>query len=188
MNFLTAKAGSCRRAWWCASRNKPECPAPQSTTSGAPSIFRAINGKSGGLLWTGHFITLLLQPHKTGAALMPLHSLPDSAVIRMSVLDWDYRSSPHRSREATVWCRKIGNPRVEKVLQHRLRRIFGRVMKAADVKSVQLGSSRCGFAQPCQNKGAASLTKAPSAFRQIGEAVNRQGTLTIIGSQRASGY
>jgi hypothetical protein len=33
-----------------------------------------------------------------------------------------------------------------------------------------------------QNKGAASLTKAPSAFRKISEAVNRQGTLTITGS------
>jgi hypothetical protein len=33
-----------------------------------------------------------------------------------------------------------------------------------------------------QNKGAAPLTKAPSAFRKIGEAVNRQGTLTITGS------
>ena len=52
---------------------------------------------------------------------MPLHTLPDSAVRRMSVLDWAYRSSPHRSREVTVWCRKIGNPRAEKVLQHRLR-------------------------------------------------------------------
>jgi hypothetical protein len=39
-----------------------------------------------------------------------------------------------------------------------------------------------GVAQPCQNKGAASLTKAPSAFCKIGEAVNRQGTLTITGS------
>jgi hypothetical protein len=36
--------------------------------------------------------------------------------------------------------------------------------------------------RPRQNKGAASLTKAPSAFRKIGEAVNRQGTLTITGS------
>jgi hypothetical protein len=63
-----------------------------------------------------------------------------------------------------------------------LRRFFGGVMKAADMKSVQLGSSRCGFAQPRQNKGAASLTKAPSAFRKIGEVVNRQGTLTITGS------
>jgi hypothetical protein len=33
-----------------------------------------------------------------------------------------------------------------------------------------------------QNKGAASPTKAHGAFRKIGEAVNRQGTLTIIGS------
>ena len=33
-----------------------------------------------------------------------------------------------------------------------------------------------------QNKGAASLTKAHGAFRKIGEAVNRQGTLTITGS------
>jgi hypothetical protein len=39
-----------------------------------------------------------------------------------------------------------------------------------------------GVARPCQNKGAASLTKAHAAFRKIGEAVNRQGTLTIIGS------
>jgi len=39
-----------------------------------------------------------------------------------------------------------------------------------------------GAARPCQNKGAASLTKAPLAFRKIGEAVNRQGMLTIIGS------
>jgi hypothetical protein len=78
-------------------------------------------------------------------------------------------------------CRNLGNPRVEKVLQHRLRYSFGGVMKAADMKSVQLGSSRCGIAQPRQNKGAASLTKAPSAFRKIGEAVNRQGTLTITG-------
>jgi hypothetical protein len=39
-----------------------------------------------------------------------------------------------------------------------------------------------GVARPCQNKGAASLTKAPLAFRKIGEAVNRQGTLTITGS------
>lgn len=36
--------------------------------------------------------------------------------------------------------------------------------------------------RPRQNKGAASLTKAPLAFRKIGEAVNRQGTLTITGS------
>jgi hypothetical protein len=47
------------------------------------------------------------------------------------------------------WSRKIGNPRVEKVLQHRLRLFFGRVLKAADIKSVQLGSAECGFAQPC---------------------------------------
>jgi hypothetical protein len=33
-----------------------------------------------------------------------------------------------------------------------------------------------------QNKSAASLTKAHGAFRKIGEAVNRQGTLTITGS------
>jgi len=33
-----------------------------------------------------------------------------------------------------------------------------------------------------QNKGAASPTKAHGAFRKIGEAVNRQGTLTITGS------
>jgi hypothetical protein len=39
-----------------------------------------------------------------------------------------------------------------------------------------------GVARPRQNKGATSLTKAPSAFRKIGEAVNRQGTLTITGS------
>jgi hypothetical protein len=107
---------------------------------------------------------------------------------------------------------------------------FGGVPKASDVTSVQLGSARCGFAQPrlnltgqrddtagaaflrfvgtgglrdgrCmsildsrkphaekvwprrsrQNKGAAPLTKAPSAFQRIGGAV-RQGTLTIIGS------
>jgi hypothetical protein len=81
------------------------------------------------------------------------------------------------------------------------------VLKAADMTSVQLGSARCGIAQPNQNnpevrsehpddvgapcrwhsagagyKGAASLTKAPSAFRKIGEAVNRQGALTITGS------
>jgi hypothetical protein len=68
-----------------------------------------------------------------------------------------------------------------------LRRFFGGVMKAADMKSVQLGSSQCGIAQPRQNKGAASLTKAPSAFRKIGEAVNRQGTLTIIGSNARLG-
>jgi hypothetical protein len=36
--------------------------------------------------------------------------------------------------------------------------------------------------RPRQNKGAASLTKAHGAFRKIGEAVNRQGTLTITGS------
>jgi hypothetical protein len=59
---------------------------------------------------------------------------------------------------------------------------FGRVPKAADITSVRLGSARCGIAQPRRNKGAASLTKAPSAFRKIGEAVNRQGTLTITGS------
>jgi len=42
---------------------------------------------------------------------------------------------------------------------------------------------------PCQwhsagagHKGAASLTKAHGTFRKIGEAVNRQGTLTITGS------
>ena len=52
------------------------------------------------------------------------------------------------------WSRKIGNPCAEKVSAHRSR----------------------------QNKGAASLTKAPLAFRKIGEAVNRQGTLTITGS------
>ena len=78
--------------------------------------------------------------------------------------------------------RNLGNPCAEKVRPHRSRQIFGRVMKAADMKSVQLGSSRCGFAQPYQNKGAASLTKAHGAFRKIGEAVNRQGTLTITGS------
>ena len=50
--------------------------------------------------------------------------------------------------------RKIGNPCAEKVGAHRSR----------------------------QNKGAASLTKAHGAFRKIGEAVNRQGTLTITGS------
>jgi len=84
---------------------------------------------------------------------------------------------------------------------------FGRVLKAADITSVRPGSARCGIAQPNQNnpevrsehpddvgapcrwhsagagyKGAASLTKAPSAFRKIGEAVNRQGALTITGS------
>ena len=47
----------------------------------------------------------------------------------------------------------LGNPRAEKVWPHR----------------------------PRQNKGAAPLTKAPSAFRRIGGAV-RQGTLTITGS------
>jgi len=57
------------------------------------------------------------------------------------------------------WSRKIGNPRAEKVLQHR----------------------------PRQNKGAASLTKAPLAFRKIGEAVNRQGMLTITGSNARLG-
>jgi len=50
-------------------------------------------------------------------------------------------------------CRKIGHPRAEKVLQRRSQK----------------------------NKGAAPLTKAPSAFRRIGGAV-RQGTLTITGS------
>jgi hypothetical protein len=59
---------------------------------------------------------------------------------------------------------------------------FGRVLKAADITSVRPGSAQCGIAQPCPNKGAASLTKAPLAFRKIGEAVNRQGTLTITGS------
>lgn len=47
----------------------------------------------------------------------------------------------------------LGNPCAEKVWPHR----------------------------PRQNKGAAPLTKAPSAFRRIGGAV-RQGTLTITGS------
>jgi hypothetical protein len=64
---------------------------------------------------------------------------------------------------------------------------FGRVPKAADITSVRLGSARCGIAQPRRNKGAASLTKAPSAFRKIGEAVNRQGTLTITGSNMHRG-
>jgi hypothetical protein len=121
---------------------------------------------------------------------------------------------------------------------------FGRVLKAADITSVRLGSAQCGIAQPCltlsgqrskrgapygvscgrerdmaywscrpqiirhpttlatmvtrasekvrphrprQNKGAASPTKAHGAFRKIGEAVNRQGTLTITGWQCASG-
>ena len=50
--------------------------------------------------------------------------------------------------------RNLGNPCAEKVSAHR----------------------------PRQNKGAASLTKAHGAFRKIGEAVNRQGTLTITGS------
>jgi hypothetical protein len=83
------------------------------------------------------------------------NTLPDSAVGRMSVMDWEYSvgatsiSGGHR-----VVCRKIGNPRAEKVLQHRLR----------------------------PNKGADSLTKAHGAFRKIGESVNRQGTLTITGS------
>jgi hypothetical protein len=49
--------------------------------------------------------------------------------------------------------RNLGNPNTEKVRPHRAR----------------------------QNKGAAPLTKAPSAFRRIGGAV-RQGTLTITGS------
>jgi hypothetical protein len=112
------------------------------------------------------------------------NTLPDSAATRMSAMDWSIpvgatsisggihglfarmqlKCMPH-------WGHKIGNPRVEKVLQHRLRHFFGGVMKAADMKSVQLGSSRRGIAQPRQNKGAASLTKAHGAFRKIGEAV-----------------
>ncbi len=45
-----------------------------------------------------------------------------------------------------------------------------------------VGSDKLAMRQPCRNKGAASLTKAHGAFRKIGEAVNRQGTLTITGS------
>jgi hypothetical protein len=58
-------------------------------------------------------------------------------------------------KQTSPHCRRnLGNPCAEKVRAHRAR----------------------------QKKGAASLTKAPSAFRKIGEAVNRQGTLTITGS------
>jgi hypothetical protein len=57
-------------------------------------------------------------------------------------------------QSASHWSRNLGNQGDEKVRPHRSR----------------------------QNKGAAPLTKAPSAFRKIGEAVNRQGTLTITGS------
>lgn len=134
-----------------------------------------------------------------------------------------------------MWCGKA-RPTFSGVSQRRrLQRTsapshIGWVLKAADMKSVQLGSAKCGFAQPIlkflgsvttrmsgseaglrpatsisgghrmvcrkighprvekvlqdrprQNKGAAPLTKAPSAFRRIGGAV-RQGTLTITGS------
>ena len=84
------------------------------------------------------------------------------------------QTSPH--------CRRNLNPCAEKVRAHRARHFFGGVLKAADMKSVRPSSARCGIAQPRQNKGAASLTKAHGAFRKIGEAVNRQGTLTITGS------
>lgn len=77
-----------------------------------------------------------------------------SVVRRMSVMDRDSQSSPHRSREVTVWCAA---------------RLATRALK------------RCCSTVPGKNKGAALLTKATLAFRRIGSAV-RQGTLTITGS------
>jgi hypothetical protein len=58
-------------------------------------------------------------------------------------------------------------------------------MKAADMKSVQLGSSRCGIAQPRQNKPAVrrEYPDDVGACQQRHSAgANRQGTLTITGS------
>lgn len=96
-------------------------------------------------------------------------TLLGSAAIRMSATSGDRglasvreRWAPHRGRETQMdsWVmprnlrRNLGNPRAEEVSAHR----------------------------PRQNKGAAALTKAHGAFRKIGEAVNRQGTLTITGS------
>jgi hypothetical protein len=63
-------------------------------------------------------------------------------------------------QSASHWSRNLGNQGAVEVRPHR----------------------------PRQNKGAASLTKAHGAFRKIGEAVNRQGTLTITGWQCASGH
>ncbi len=81
-------------------------------------------------------------------------------------------------------CRNLGNPRAEKVLQHRLRQ-NNPAVRSEHPDDVW---------EPCQwhsagagHKGAASLTKAPSAFRKIGEVVNRQGTLTITGSNARLG-
>jgi hypothetical protein len=116
------------------------------------------------------------------------NTLPDSAVGRMSGMDWEYsvaatsRSGGHRMVSRNLGLR---NPRAEKVLQHRLRQIFGGVMKAADMKSVQLGSSRCGFAQPRQNKPAVrrEYPDDVGACQQWHSAgADRQGTLTITGS------
>lgn len=82
-------------------------------------------------------------------------TLPDSTDGRMSAMDWEYSvGATSDSGSHRMVCCKSGHPRAEKVRPHRLR----------------------------QNKGAAMLTKAPSAFRKIGNAVNRQGTLTITGS------
>jgi hypothetical protein len=53
------------------------------------------------------------------------NTLPDSAATWMSGMDWEHSvAATSRSGGHRMVCRNLGNPRVEKVLQHRLRPFF----------------------------------------------------------------
>ena len=150
----SAPAGKCG----FLSRKHPVCPAPASAATGAPSHSFGAVLKAADVISAqpGSARCGFAQPRLTltGQRRYTDERLRTGDIpVGATSRSGSRRLKPCEELQSSRADYNLGNPCAEKVLQDR----------------------------PRQNKGAAPLTKAPSAFRRIGGAV-RQGTLTITGS------
>ena len=160
MTLIDGTSGSAAARVWSCRGTFRVCPAPASAATGAPSH------SFGAVLKAADVISAQPGSARCGFAQPRLTltgqrrytderyglEIPVGATSRSG---GGYGLWPATALQQTspLYRRHLGNPCAEKVWPHRSR----------------------------QNKGAAPLTKAPSAFRRIGGAV-WQGTLTITGS------
>lgn len=171
MTLIDGTSGSVAAGVWSRRGTFRVCPAPASTATGAPShvlvaavpsIVRiafggttvAIAGVIEGRLEISGRSDLSPSSNLTGQRSYTDERLRTGGIpVGATSRSGGRRLKPCEELQSSRADYNLGNPCAEKVWPHR----------------------------PRQNKGAAPLTKAPSAFRRIGGAV-RQGTLTITGS------
>lgn len=173
MTLIDGTSGSVAAGVWSRRGTFRACPAPASTATGAPShvlvaaapsIVRiafggttvAIAGVIEGRCQRNCVALSDLSPSSnlTGQRSYTDERLRTGGIpVGATSRSGERRTGQQGAKISERLVHNLGNPCAEKVWPHR----------------------------PRQNKGAATLTKAPSAFRRIGGAV-RQGTLTITGS------